>query len=94
VIRVESGRMRVAGEIKLADVAQMAAQGSEALRRGVRVVDFAETTAVDSSAIALVLEWTREARRLGTALQLEHVPEAMKNLAALYGITDFLAIER
>lgn len=93
MIRVESDRMRIAGEIKLADVAEMAAQGIDALRRGVRTVDFAETTAVDSSAVALVLEWTREARQLGGTLRLAHVPEAMKNLAALYGIADFLTIE-
>ena len=86
--------MIVAGEIKLADVAALTTQGIEALRGGVAVVDFADATGVDSSAIALVLEWTREAERLGRKLQLANVPEAMKNLAALYGIADFLAIER
>lgn len=85
--------MTVAGEIKLADVAALTTQGIEALRGGASVVDFADATGVDSSAIALVLEWTREAERLGRKLQLAHVPEAMKNLAALYGIADFLTIE-
>lgn len=93
MIRVDADRMHVAGPVKLADVAALTAAGTEALRNGAAVADFAEATGVDSSAIALVLEWTREAERLGRKLRLVHLPAAMKNLAALYGIADFLTIE-
>ncbi len=57
---------------------------------GVRVVDFAKVTEVDSSAVALALEWLRQAEQAGRGLRLAHLPAAMQNLARLYGVSEFL----
>jgi phospholipid transport system transporter-binding protein len=95
VIRVDADRMIVEGAVRLADVPALLSAGTEALRRGaVAVIDLGAAAGIDSSAVALVLEWTREAERLGRPVRLVNVPPAMLNLATLYGIADFLPIER
>jgi phospholipid transport system transporter-binding protein len=57
---------------------------------GVDVVDFAGVTALDSAAIALVLELRRTR---GAGLRLENLPPAALNLARLYSVADQLGIE-
>ena len=49
-------------------------------------IDFAGIDAVDSSAVALLLEWRREAARLGKELDFVNLPANLLALAALYGV--------
>jgi phospholipid transport system transporter-binding protein len=53
-------------------------------------IDFSAITEVDSSAVALLLEWRREAARLGKSLHFEHLPANLLALADLYGVTGLL----
>jgi phospholipid transport system transporter-binding protein len=53
-------------------------------------VDFRQVTDIDSSAVALALEWLRQARRNNTELRLVNLPAAMLNLAKLYGVSELL----
>ena len=53
-------------------------------------IDFSAITEVDSSAVALLLEWRREAGRRGKALHFENLPPNLLSLADLYGVTDLL----
>jgi len=45
---------------------------------------------VDSAAIALALEWLRQAEESKTALRFANLPAAMQNLAKLYGVSELL----
>ena len=53
-------------------------------------IDFAGITAVDSSAVALLLEWRREAARLGKSLFFVNLPANLLSLADLYGVTGLI----
>ena len=53
-------------------------------------IDFAGVDAVDSSAVALLLEWRRQAQRLGKTLDFVNLPANLLALATLYGVEDLI----
>lgn len=53
-------------------------------------IDFAGITGVDSSAVALLLEWRREAQRLGKKLEFVNLPANLLALANLYGVAELI----
>ena len=53
-------------------------------------IDFAGITAVDSSAVALLLEWRREAMRLKRVLEFVNLPANLLALATLYGVAELI----
>ena len=53
-------------------------------------IDLANVTDIDSSAVALLLHWRREATRLGKALRYVHLPQNLVTLAQLYGVDDMI----
>lgn len=53
-------------------------------------IDFAAITGVDSSAVALLLEWRREAQRLGKKLEFVNLPPNLLALATLYGVAELI----
>lgn len=53
-------------------------------------IDFAAVGAVDSSAVALLLEWRRQAQRLGKSLVLVNLPANLLALARLYGVEELI----
>jgi phospholipid transport system transporter-binding protein len=46
--------------------------------------------AVDSSAVALLLEWRRQAVRLGKKLEFVNLPANLLALATLYGVEELI----
>ncbi|MEO7744014.1 MAG: STAS domain-containing protein [Usitatibacter sp.] len=53
-------------------------------------IDFGGITAVDSSAVALLLEWRREAQRLKKVLEFVNLPANLLALATLYGVAELI----
>lgn len=53
-------------------------------------IDFSAITEVDSSAVALLLEWRREAARRGKGLYFANLPANLLALAELYGVTGLI----
>jgi phospholipid transport system transporter-binding protein len=53
-------------------------------------IDFAAVTEVDSAAVALLLEWRREAARLGKSLAFVNLPANLLALADLYGVSGLI----
>jgi phospholipid transport system transporter-binding protein len=53
-------------------------------------IDFAAITEVDSSAVALLLEWRREAARRGKGLIFVNLPANLVALAELYGVSELI----
>ena len=53
-------------------------------------IDFAAITGLDSSAVALLLEWRREAQRLGKKLEFVNLPPNLLALATLYGVAELI----
>jgi phospholipid transport system transporter-binding protein len=53
-------------------------------------IDFADVGMVDSSAVALLLEWRRLAASLGKRLAYVNLPANLLALANLYGVADLI----
>jgi phospholipid transport system transporter-binding protein len=90
MIRREGERMVVSGALTLASVAADLARGKAAINEGARSVDLGEVGELDSSALALLLAWLREARRLGGELSFSNLPQGLLTIARLYGVADLL----
>jgi len=94
VIRRENGRIVLSGPLTLANVGQVLVEGRQHLGEGVATVDLGEVTELDSSALALLLAWLREAKAGGRPLGFANLPEALQTIARLYGVQDLLPVAR
>ena len=65
-------------------------QGVAAIKAGQTVFDLGALKVADSSAVAVLLEWKRAARKAGAQISYVNVPAGLQSLAALYGVDDFL----
>ena len=90
MIRRDGEVLAVVGPVMFNTVPDLLAEAADHIASGVRRIDFSGATEVDSAAVALALEWQRQAGGAGGGLALEHVPQAMQNLARLYGVSDLL----
>ena len=94
MIRREGDRMVVSGAVTLANVAAVLREGSAAIGEGVRVVDLGEVGELDSSALALLLAWLREAKRQSRDLSFANLPQGLTAIARLYGVADLLPVSQ
>lgn len=90
MLRREGEVLLVEGPVTLATVPELVSAVEEHFSNGAGVVDFAGVTEIDSSAVALALEWVRKAERAGVPLRLLNIPSSMQNLARLYGVSELL----
>ena len=91
MIRREGERMVVSGALTLANVAAVLREGSAAIGEGVRIVDLGEVGELDSSALALLLAWLREAKRQDHELAVANLPQGLTTIARLYGVAELLS---
>jgi phospholipid transport system transporter-binding protein len=91
-IRRENGRLIVSGPVTLANVAQVLEEGRQQLGDGVTTVDLAEVGELDSSALALLLAWLREAKSRQKSLLFANLPESLQTIARLYGVQELLPV--
>ena len=89
-MRREGDRVLLSGPVTLANVAAVLEEGRAHLTEGVGTVDLAEVTELDSSALALLLAWLREAKAAGRAIAFANLPESLQTIARLYGVEDLL----
>ena len=94
MIRREGDRLVVSGTVTLANVAAVLRAGSVAIGEGVRTVDLGEVGELDSSALALLLAWLREARQQGRDLSFANLPQGLSAIARLYGVADLLPVSQ
>ena len=90
MIRREGDRMVVSGALTLANVAATLAEGNAAIGEGARSVDLGEVGELDSSALALLLAWLREAKRRDRDLAFTNLPQGLTTIARLYGVAELL----
>ena len=90
MIRREGERMLVSGPLTLASVAAALREGGAAIEQGVRDIDLGEVSEVDSSALALLLAWLRDAKRLKRDIAFTNLPKGLTTIARLYGVADLL----
>jgi len=90
MMRREGSRIVVSGPVTLANVARVLEEGYAQIREAAGTVDLAEVTELDSSLLALLLAWLREARRLGRGLEFANLPPGLATIARVYGVVDLL----
>jgi phospholipid transport system transporter-binding protein len=90
MIRREGERMIVSGPVTLANVTGVLADGYAQIRAGASAIDLGEVTELDSSLLAMLLAWLREAQRLGHGLDFNNLPEGLATIARLYGVVELL----
>jgi phospholipid transport system transporter-binding protein len=79
-----------AREIAMSNAAELAAAGQAAIAQGDAEFDLSPVARCDSSAVAVLLDWQREAAARGVALRVTGVPAAVTSLAEVYGVADLL----
>lgn len=57
-----------------------------------RVVDLGKVDAVDSSAVSVLLQWSRQARDNNVKISFINLPPNLLSLAKLYDVAEVLAI--
>ena len=90
MIRREAGRLLLSGPVTLGNVAALLEEGRRHLAEGAATVDLGEVTELDSSALALLLAWLRDARAAGRSLAFANLPDGLRTIARLYGVEDLL----
>jgi phospholipid transport system transporter-binding protein len=90
MLRRDGNTLLLEGPLTFETVPELVTAGEEHFRQGAGLVDLSKVTEIDSAAVALALEWVRQAERAGVALRLIHVPASMQNLASLYGVSELL----
>lgn len=85
------GTWRIEGVLDFASVTALFRRSREVLSGGDAVtLDLSGVERANSAGVALLLEWRREARRSGIALELAGLPEAVLRVARLSGVEDVL----
>lgn len=92
MIAREGDRVVVSGPVTLAGVAALLEQGREQILNGARIVDLAGVTELDSSALAMLIAWLRDARSRDRELAFTGLPEGLTAIARLYGVDGLLAV--
>ena len=90
MIRRDGRRMIVGGPVTLANVATVLEEGRRHLAEGVRAVDLSEVTDLDSSLLAALLTWLRDARSRDHELTFANLPDALQTISRLYGVDGLL----
>lgn len=91
MIRRDGDAFLVEGAITIANVEEVLAEGLRLFDGSDIRVDLARVTEVDSSALSLLLEWSRRAAREGRRLVFVNLTPNLKSLAALYGVSDLIS---
>ncbi len=90
MIQRDGERMQLSGAVTLGNVAALLDEGRRHLAEGVRTVDLAGVTELDSALLALLLAWLREAKNRGQPLAFANLPKSAETIARLYGVHSLL----
>ena len=84
-------RYLVSGPLLFQTVAEARMLGLRLLSEREKVVlDLSGVVQSDSAALALLIEWMREARRRGTGIHFENVPSQLRAIARASQVDQFL----
>ncbi|SFU76897.1 phospholipid transport system transporter-binding protein [Nitrosomonas eutropha] len=85
-MRVEEGRLFVRGPVTYDNVVGITRAGVAAIKLDNGVINLAEVTQVDSSAVSMLLEWVRAAQIHGRKIEFINLPANLAGLIELYDV--------
>ena len=80
----------LSGRLVMSTVPALYESGLQHLASEDLLVDFSTVEAVDSSAVSMLLGWTRAAKKQGRILRVKNMPDDLTSLAHLYGVDEML----
>jgi phospholipid transport system transporter-binding protein len=92
VIKREGDRLIVSGRLTMDTIGASFNDAMQPLEGKNWTVDLAQVEAADSAAVSLLLGCQRNAQRHEAKLTLVNVPENLRSLADLYGVTEALPL--
>jgi phospholipid transport system transporter-binding protein len=90
VVLSDDGKLSVEGSVTINNVVAVVARGIALFDRENLVIDLTQVTEVDSSAVCMLLEWQREAGRRNRRICFANMPQNLKGLTQLYGVSEFI----
>jgi phospholipid transport system transporter-binding protein len=90
MISKQGERYLIEGPVTLAGVTALLAEGSRSFEGSPVLVDFSGVTEADSSAISLMLEWTRYMHAGSRQIFFANLGESLLSIANLYGVKDLI----
>lgn len=85
------GRFRVSGAMRLDNAASLLALGVAAFAGRASVeVDLAQVSDADSAGLAVLIEWTRQARLQDRHIVFNSMPPRLARMARIGGVADLL----
>ncbi len=82
--------LRVEGALTIETVPDLVNAIEGYFDQGARKIDLKLVTDVDSAAVALLLEWRRQAISCDVTLAFLNLPEVLRNLVNLYGVSSMI----
>lgn len=92
MISKQGDRYLIEGPVTLTGVTTLLAEGSRVFEGNPVVVDFSGVTEADSSAISLILEWTRRMHGGNRKIFFANLGESLVSIANLYGVKDLIPV--
>ena len=86
----EADRFRIEGPVTLRSATALLARGREVFVEPRSRVDLSAVSEVDSAAVAVLVQWLRDARAQKREIVYLNLPESLKSLSTLYGVLDLL----
>jgi phospholipid transport system transporter-binding protein len=90
MVRADNERVSIEGPISMDNARALLDAALVHFRAPQTVIDLGACTEIDSSAVALLLEFRREAQRRSIELRVENAPASVKSLGELYGVSELL----
>ena len=90
MITLDSGTALVSGPMTMDTAAAVEADGLAAIGSAIGVFDLNDVTDADSSAVAVLFSWIREAGKRELDLTFKNIPRKVCNLAGVYDVEGFL----
>jgi phospholipid transport system transporter-binding protein len=88
--RLSPHKLNVKGAITIDNVVAVAERGIVLFDRDDLIIDLGQVISVDSSAVSMLLQWEREARRRNRQICFENVPPKLQSLIRLYGVSELI----
>jgi len=88
----DGDRFRIEGPVTLRSATALLARGRQLFVEPRTRIDLSTVTEVDSAALAVLMQWLREARSQRREIVYLNLPESVKSLGKLYGILELLPL--
>lgn len=87
----KNGILFVSGEVTFSQVMKLKRLGFELMKNPEKTVfDFTHVSRCDSSSLALLFAFVRQAKKQGKDLSFQHLPSSVLGVAKLCGVIDLL----